>query len=170
MAIPSAVPPDSDLGKPLAAEHEIPIPAGALHGLRKLIVKCDLELDIPIRRNRFEQMHLRHCAIVFVVVVGMNVLQLRSKIALPYHFEAFDLFCSVAFLVPLFKVLIASSLTFPFAHPGRCRLKRIQIKMERKCIQRLPGEVVVSQRFSGIESMSLSIVLRVHVVSHYSLR
>src|SRR5579863_8113095 len=43
VAIPRAVPPHADLRKPLAAEHKIAVPTGALQGLRKLIVKLDLE-------------------------------------------------------------------------------------------------------------------------------
>src|ERR1700733_12366745 len=95
MAIPRPMPPDSNLGKPLTAEDEVSVPSGALQCLRKLIVKLDLELNVPIRRNWFSQVHLHYRVIGFVVVIGMNVLQLRSKIALPYDFEAFDLLSSV---------------------------------------------------------------------------
>src|ERR1700693_2276701 len=52
MAIPGAMPPNADLGKPLAAEHKVAIPTGALQRLRKLIVELYIELDVSIWGNR----------------------------------------------------------------------------------------------------------------------
>ena len=132
-------------------------------------MKLDLELNVPIRGNWFSQVHLHYRVIIFVVVVGMNILQLRSKIALPYDFEASDLHSSVTLGIPFFKVLVARSFAFAFAHPSCCRLKRIQIKMKRKCILSLSREIVIRKYFGSVERVSFGIVLRVHVVSHYSL-
>lgn len=51
VAVPRAMPPHPDLGKPLPAKNKVVIPAGPCQRLRKLIVKLDLELHIPIRWN-----------------------------------------------------------------------------------------------------------------------
>jgi len=50
MAVPGSVPPDANFGEPLTGEQEIPLPAGALQGLGKLIVESDFELDIAVGR------------------------------------------------------------------------------------------------------------------------
>src|SRR5579863_1516716 len=69
VAIPGAVPPNPNLGKPLAAQHKVAIPTGSLQGFRKLIVELDLELDVPIGWDRLWQVHLDYGAIVLVVVI-----------------------------------------------------------------------------------------------------
>ena len=52
MAIPSAVPPHADLGKPLSGEQEGALVAGARNHLRKGRLELDLELHILAGRDR----------------------------------------------------------------------------------------------------------------------
>src|SRR5208282_748661 len=101
VAIPGAVPPNSNLGKPLTAENKVAIPPGTRHSLGKLIVEFDLELHIPIGWDGLRQVHLNYGAIVLVVVIGMHKLQLRSEFALAHDFKALDLLRAVALGIPL---------------------------------------------------------------------
>ena len=83
-------------------------------------------------------MQIDHGFVVFVVIIGMDELQLRSEIALADDFEALDFLGPVVLGVPLFKSWYRGALALALAQPSGVGLKGVQIKMEReKC--RAPG-------------------------------
>ena len=57
-----------------------------------------------------------------------------------------------------------------FMYPRRFRLESVQIKMERKAIQRLNGQVVISERLCGIDGVLVRVVFGVDDVGDYALR
>ena len=56
------------------------------------------------------------------------------------------------------------------AHKRRVGLERILIKMERKVVERLPGEVVIGENFGGIDGVLRGVVLGVNLVVDDALR
>ena len=78
----------------------------------------DLELHIAIRRNRLGQAHLHHRLVVFVIIIGMNELQLRRQVPLVHNFEFLDFLRAITFPVPFLKVHTATTFPLSFPHPG----------------------------------------------------
>src|SRR4051812_24509865 len=52
MAIPFAVPEDSDLGEPLSGQQEVALVTRTGNDFGELRMKCDLESDLLVRRER----------------------------------------------------------------------------------------------------------------------
>src|ERR1700733_7585387 len=131
MAIPRAMPPHPNFWEPLPSEHEIALPSGARLGLGKLCLKPNLELHVLARRDYPGETHIGHGLVIFIAVVGLNVLQLRGQITLVNNLQSFDLFRAVFLRFPFVVSSIAASFEFSLAYPGRVGLKRILIEMER---------------------------------------
>lgn len=70
-------------------------------------------------------MHLHYGVIVFVLVIRMDELQLRSEIALPHNFKALDLLRPVVLGIPRSQVRPIRIPPLSFPNPGRRRLKPI---------------------------------------------
>ncbi len=170
MAIPGSAPPHADFRKPLAAEHEVALPSRAGLRLRHLVVEDDLELHEGACGNGLSQRKIDDGFVVFVSIIGGDEMQLRSEIALAYHFDAFDFLGAEFFGIPLVVAGIAAAVALGLAHPGGVWLKGILVKMEREVVERLAGEIVVGQDLRGIDGVRGRVIFGVDLVVNDALR
>ena len=101
VAVPGSVPPDADFRKPLAAEQEIALPSGAGLGFGKFGLEGDLELDECAGRDWLGKMQIDDRLIIFIAVVGSDVLQAFGEVSLSDDFDALDVFGAVVLVFPL---------------------------------------------------------------------
>src|SRR5262249_49161147 len=109
VAIPGAVPPDSDLGEPLSAEQEITFPAGSGLRLGKLRLEGDLELNECTCRDRLGQAQVDDRLIIFITVVRGNELQIIRQVPLSDNLDTLDLFRTVVFRFPLLVMNVSAA-------------------------------------------------------------
>ena len=171
VAIPLPVPPQADLGKPLSGEQESALITGARDHLGKGCFELDLELHAFARSDRSRQLHLEDRLVVRIAIVGRDELHLLGQVSHAHHFEGSHLVGSVVLRLP--HVQPAGSkitVAMRFMHPRRLLLKRVQIEMKGKRVQRLTSEVVIGQRLSGFHRMLRRVVLGIDLIGHDSLR
>ena len=114
-------------------------------------------------------MNLHYTTVVLVVVVRLDELQLGSQVAQPYDLKTPDLFGTVVLAFPLLERLPTGAFPLPFPRPGGSGLKCVQIQMEGETIQRLAGQVVISERLSRIERVAFGVIPGVNIIGDHPL-
>ncbi len=144
MAIPRVLPPHADLRKPLAHHEEIAFVARALDHFGKLVVKRHAELHRCSGRDGLGQRDLHHGVVIGVVVVGLDELHFAREVAHVLDFEFRNGNRAVMLRIPARAgARPARTVEANFRHECGLGLKRIQVKMERKSLLRLAGEIFV---------------------------
>ena len=133
-------------------------------------MEIDLEPHVRVRRDRFGKAHLDHGVIVFVVVIRLNEFQLRGEIPHPDDFEFLDVVGAVVLAFPFIELYVARAVPLAFTYPRSVRLEAIQIKMEWKAVERLPGQIVIGKCLSRVQRVRLGVVFGIDVVGHDALR
>src|SRR5207249_6410483 len=80
MAVPTVVPPHSDLREPLRNNKEIPLVAGACDNFRKVVVEANPKLDVFAGQHGFRQAHPKDRVVVLVAVVRLDKLNLLRQL------------------------------------------------------------------------------------------
>ena len=94
--------------------------------------------------------------VVFVAVVRCDELQLPGQVALTDDFKTLDVFRAIFFCLPTRRRRCRGCLGFGFAYPGGFGLKRILIKMERKVIEGLAGQIVIGEYLGGVDGVRVA--------------
>src|SRR5262249_295572 len=166
VAIPTAVPPYTHLGKPLGSHREGSLVSGSRNHLGKLVVELDAELNRLSWSNCSWKLYLRHSAVVWIVIVRGYELQSGSLISLANDFEFLDIDRAYVARLPLLVAIVAVCL---MGESG-IRLKAIEIEGKRKNRKRLTGQILVGEDLGRVQCVRFGIVRRVDVVPDDAVR
>src|SRR5208283_1634648 len=137
VAVPCAMPPHSNLGKPLSGKQECALVSGASDNFRKRGAKLDPELHVLARRYRMRQAHFEYRLVIGIAVVGRDELHLLRQVAHTNDLEGSDFVRAEILRVPRLEFARAEvAITVCLTHPGRLRLERVQVEMKREAIER----------------------------------
>src|SRR5215469_13942410 len=110
------MPPDTDLGEPLAAKNKITFPSRARLRPGKLGLESDLELNECAGGNGLGEAQIDNGLIIFIAVVRGDELQVLGEVALAHNVNAFDVFRTVILRLPFLVSCVAAAHEFRAAY------------------------------------------------------